>query len=298
MHHTREVTGSGQQGRARRLGRSAPRSHADPVEASALSFGVRLIVTFAVSVALAGAGGYLLLDRQLAHAHSAAGAAGEARLIFATSWLLALFAGGAVFYLAGGRRLVRDHRTVLHCATRDRLTDLPNLRSFQADLPDGVASATRHGEPLALVALEVDHLDLINDRHGRGEGDATLRVVAGVLRSSRPSDRPYRIGGDDFALLLAHTDFAGVRALARRLRRDFAEAGVEVSIGTSVLRAGLHHEMLRAEAWAALDEVRRAGGGRAVHFEEIRERLRASGPDPGSGMPAPGGARLGAAGSR
>jgi diguanylate cyclase (GGDEF)-like protein len=248
-------------------------SRADPVEASAFSFGIRLISTYVVAVVLAGVCGYLLLERQLAHGQLSAHAADEMRIILATTWLLALLAGAAVFYIAGGRRLIAAHRTVLHCATRDHLSDLPNARSFHAEFPDSVAAATRYGEPLALLVLDVDHFKLINDRHGRGEGDAILRVVSGVLRSSRPGDRPYRIGGDDFALLLARTDFVGVRALARRLRRDFAETGVEVSIGTSVLRSGLAPEMMRAEAYAALEEARRAGGNRAVHFEEVRERL-------------------------
>ena len=76
---------------------------------------------------------------------------------------------------------------------------------------------SRYEDPLALVLLDVDDFKLINDRHGHPQGDSVLRVVAGVLRSSRPGDRPYRIGGDEFALLLAHTDAEGARTLARRL---------------------------------------------------------------------------------
>ena len=53
-----------------------------------------------------------------------------------------------VFYLVGGRRLMRDHRMVLRRATRDGLTDLPNQRAFQDEFPHAVASAVRYGDPL------------------------------------------------------------------------------------------------------------------------------------------------------
>jgi diguanylate cyclase (GGDEF)-like protein len=197
----------------------------------------------------------------------------EVRKILAVIGLLGLLGGGAVFYLLGGRRLMRDHRMVLHRATRDGLTDLPNQRAFQDEFPDAVAAAARYGDPLALILLDVDDFKLINDRHGHQQGDSILRVVSGVLRSCRPGDRPYRIGGDEFALLLAHTDADGARTLARRLCRNFAEVGVEVSIGASVLRPGLAADTLRAEADTALYEAKRQGGNRAAHFDDIRERV-------------------------
>ncbi len=136
--------------------------------------------------------------------------------------------------------LLRDHRRALQRATRDGLTDLPNQRAFQDEFPQAVASAARYQDPLALVVLDVDDFKFINDRHGHPHGDAVLRRVAEVLREARPGDRPYRIGGDEFALLLAHTDSDGARTLARRLSRSFYDAGIEVSIGVSAMRPGQH----------------------------------------------------------
>lgn len=109
--------------------------------------------------------------------------------------LLALLGGGAVFYLVGGRRLMRDHRQVLRRATRDGLTDLPNQRAFHVDFPQAIASAARYDDAFALALLDVDDFKLINDRHGHPQGDAILKRVADVLREGRPGDRPYRIGG-------------------------------------------------------------------------------------------------------
>jgi diguanylate cyclase (GGDEF)-like protein len=197
----------------------------------------------------------------------------EVRTILALIGLVGLIGGGIVFYLVGGRRLMRDHRTVLRRATRDGLTDLPNQRAFQDEFPQAVSAAMRYHEPLALALLDVDDFKLINDRHGHPHGDAILKRVAAVLRNARPGDRPYRTGGDEFALLLAHTDGAGTRAVARRLCRDLADSGIEVSIGISALRPGLQAETLRSEADAALYEAKRHGGNRTAHFDEIRERV-------------------------
>jgi diguanylate cyclase (GGDEF)-like protein len=197
----------------------------------------------------------------------------EVRRILALVGLLTLIGGGAVFYLVGGRRLIRDHRMVLRRATRDGLTDLPNQRAFQDEFPQAVASAARYQDPFALAFLDIDDFKLINDRHGHPHGDAILKRVAAVLCESRPGDRPYRIGGDEFALFLSHTDAEGARVLSRRLRRDLADAGVEVSVGVSALRPGLQADTLRAEADSALYEAKRQGGNRTAHFDDIRERV-------------------------
>ncbi len=197
----------------------------------------------------------------------------ELRLILALIGVLALLGGGVVFYLVGGRRLIRDHRMVLRRATRDGLTDLPNQRAFQDEFPQAVASAARYQDPLALVLLDVDDFKLINDRHGHPHGDAVLKRVAEILRDVRPGDRPYRIGGDEFVLLLSHTDGGGARTLAARLSRDLIDAAVEVSVGVSVLRPGTTAETMRAEADGALYEAKRRGGNRTTHFEDVRERI-------------------------
>jgi diguanylate cyclase (GGDEF)-like protein len=197
----------------------------------------------------------------------------ELRTILALIALITLIGGGAVFYLLGGRRLMRDHRMVLQRATRDGLTDLPNQRAFHDEFSQAVAAAARYEDPFALALLDVDDFKLINDRNGHPQGDAILQRVAQVLRGARPGDRPYRIGGDEFALTLTHTDAEGARAVARRLSRDLQDAGIEVSVGVSALRSGQQAGTLRAEADAALYEAKRAGGSRVTHFEDISERV-------------------------
>lgn len=186
---------------------------------------------------------------------------------------LAAIAVAGLFYLFGGRTLLRHHRLALQRATRDGLTDLPNHRAFEGELAQAAAAAARSQAPLALALLDLDHFKLINDRHGHPQGDVLLRRVAAVLREGRTADRPYRIGGDEFALLMPDTDEQGALIMVRRLSRILGEADAEASIGVATMRAGHAAEELRAEADAALYEAKRCGGRRFVSFEEIRDRI-------------------------
>jgi diguanylate cyclase (GGDEF)-like protein len=186
---------------------------------------------------------------------------------------LAVLGVAALFYVLGGRTLLRHHRLALQRATRDGLTDLPNHRAFEEELELATAASGRNQDPLALAILDLDQFKLINDRHGHPQGDALLRRLAAVLRDGRAADRSYRIGGDEFALLMPNTDEQGAQILVRRLCRALAEADVAVSIGVATLRPGLSAEELRAEADAALYEAKRRGGKGFVSFEEIRDRV-------------------------
>ncbi len=187
--------------------------------------------------------------------------------------LLVLVCGGGVFYLIGGRALLRSHRSALQRATRDGLTDLPNQRAFEDDFPAAVAAASRSQDPFALALLDLDDFKFLNDRYGHPQGDALLKRVADVLRTGRAGDRAYRIGGDEFALLLTHNDIEGARTSARRVNRALADVGAIVSVGTSVLRDGQPADELRAEADAALYEAKRRGGNQIAHFDDIRDRV-------------------------
>ncbi|MDX6628035.1 MAG: hypothetical protein QOH00_281 [Gaiellales bacterium] len=186
--------------------------------------------------------------------------------------LLALLGGGGAFYLFGGRALLRSHRAALQRATRDGLTDLPNQRAFQEELPQALAAAARNHEPLALVALDVDDFKFINDRHGHLHGDQILKRVAAVLRKGRTGDRAYRVGGDEFAVLLSHTDAEGARVMGRRLLRELGRASLEVTVGLSASRPGQALDLLRAEADAALYEAKRHGN-HIAHFDDIRDEV-------------------------
>ncbi len=103
-------------------------------------------------------------------------------------------------------RLETDSRT-------DPLTGLANRRHFEERLEEEASRARRHGTPLALVMIDIDHFKAVNDRHGHEAGDRVLEGVADGLRQHfRDGDLVCRLGGEEFVLLLPHADAEGARA--------------------------------------------------------------------------------------
>jgi diguanylate cyclase (GGDEF)-like protein/PAS domain S-box-containing protein len=104
-------------------------------------------------------------------------------------------------------------------AATDELSGLANYRTFRDRLSMEGERAKRHGRPLSLVLLDVDHFKLINDKHGHGVGDKVLIEFARRLTAQvRDSDLVARVGGEEFALLLPETDAAGALTTAERIR--------------------------------------------------------------------------------
>lgn len=103
-----------------------------------------------------------------------------------------------------------------HLSETDELTGLANRRQFDRRLADECARARRHGTPIALLLLDIDHFKRYNDLHGHPAGDACLRQVANALRGTarRGGDLVARIGGEEFAILLPHHSAAEARAQA------------------------------------------------------------------------------------
>jgi diguanylate cyclase (GGDEF)-like protein len=109
-------------------------------------------------------------------------------------------------------------------ATTDFMTGLGNRRQFDLELQREMAFTTRHHAPLALLLVDIDNLKVINDALGHSSGDKAINWTADGLRSSmRCSDRGFRIGGDEFAVLLRGLDrISGLRA-ARRFVKSRAK---------------------------------------------------------------------------
>jgi diguanylate cyclase (GGDEF)-like protein len=114
-------------------------------------------------------------------------------------------------------------------AERDPLTGLYNRRIFTQRLLQELARARRTGEPFSVISIDLDHFKQINDRYGHPTGDQVLCLVGTLIRDGvRAEDAPARVGGEEFALLLPHTDAAGAAVLAERLRAELAAAPVLV----------------------------------------------------------------------
>lgn len=115
----------------------------------------------------------------------------------------------------------------LHRQTQeDPLTGLANRRRWDAELAKACLHATRTGEPVTMVMVDVDQFKLYNDRHGHVAGDEALKAVADILKAiaRRPYDLAARYGGEEFVLLLPGVDEPG--AILRTIGEELAKRAI------------------------------------------------------------------------
>jgi diguanylate cyclase (GGDEF)-like protein len=121
------------------------------------------------------------------------------------------------------RRLLRESREkelYKKLATQDGLTKLNNYTFFRQYLGTEVEKAVRYGFPVSLLMIDVDDLKAYNDSQGHMEGNRALIKIGEILRGFvRKADIAARYGGDEFALILTHTDKDQGMVVAERLRR-------------------------------------------------------------------------------
>lgn len=138
----------------------------------------------------------------------------------------------------------------------DALTGLPNRRAFEERLPVELSRFSRSGRPLSLVLLDLDGFKGVNDRLGHPAGDEVLCEIAAILRESRMADDCFRIGGDEFAILMPGTTAEEAEIASRRLAEAVRAAklsagGIGVSFGIATSES-IDGEALVASADQAL----------------------------------------------
>jgi diguanylate cyclase (GGDEF)-like protein len=122
----------------------------------------------------------------------------------------------------------------VHGGRHDALTGLLNRRAYEERLPVEIARASRYAWPLSLCLLDLNGFKALNDTLGHPAGDQALRQVAALLDESRLADDAFRIGGDEFAVLMPKTCQAGAELAAVRLCKSIAEIGMsDGSLGAS-----------------------------------------------------------------
>src|SRR5271154_5211425 len=120
-------------------------------------------------------------------------------------------------------------------AVTDPLTGLYNRRLFAESFEKELNRARRYGLPLGIVILDLHRFKEVNDKYGHPRGDDVLRAAAATLQKAlRTSDSAFRIGGDEFALLLPQTDAAQAVALSRRIETVFLETLKPLQLSFSV----------------------------------------------------------------
>jgi diguanylate cyclase (GGDEF)-like protein len=160
--------------------------------------------------------------------------------------------------------------TLRETATCDSLTGALNRGAFAEHLRAERARSLRNGRPYAVAIIDVDHFKLVNDEHGHAVGDAALvRLAALVRANTRAGDVFARVGGEEFALLLADTDLEPAAVLAEGLRglvrRETAYDPVPLTVSIGVAAANLEGQpdvMLAADR--ALYGAKRAGRDRVM----------------------------------
>ncbi len=154
----------------------------------------------------AGADAYL----QLSHPQSADWGIAQANLLRAQ-----LRAGLRRVKVA--RDLTRANELLSAIALVDPLTQLSNRRAFDWELPRLVKATRSHHSNLSLMMVDIDYFKVVNDTYGHLVGDRALHLVADRLRhNTRFSDTPFRYGGEEFVVLLSHTNAAEALAIGKR----------------------------------------------------------------------------------
>ena len=164
-------------------------------------------------------------------------------------------------------------------ASVDSLTGVLTRRAFKDDAQKFVALAKRHRTALSCVSFDIDHFKAVNDAYGHAGGD---QVLVGVARAAanqqRQSDLIGRLGGEEFAVLLPHTDGLRAMEVADKLRLLFRglnfpgskpPISISASFGVATLDPAVDDvESLLQKADEALYEAKRSGRNRCVAWRQ------------------------------
>jgi diguanylate cyclase (GGDEF)-like protein len=175
--------------------------------------------------------------------------------------------------------IVMDELELRNVAMCDSLTGVLSRRAFRSEADRIVTLAHRHGHKVTCAVLDVDHFKAVNDTYGHGVGDL---VLAGIMdtcrRRLRKSDVIGRIGGEEFAVLLPHTDLGAAMEVIEKVRQAVAASSIATPCGPIratcsfgiAARGDARHdidELLRC-ADSAMYLAKKAGRNRAMLWAE------------------------------
>jgi len=187
--------------------------------------------------------------------------------------------GRATHFVSFGRdatERAREFDKLLHAATHDSLTDLPNRSLFLDRLGQALRHAARREEQLTLAILDIDRFRDTNNSYGHMAGDTVLQAVAARTRGCvREADTVARIGGDELAVILLDATEAQagpvlakiVAANTAPVRHDGADIHATASVGASGFpRDAQDADALRRQADLAMYAAKAAGGNRYLFY--------------------------------
>ncbi|MGE3074441.1 MAG: EAL domain-containing protein [Dehalococcoidia bacterium] len=176
----------------------------------------------------------------------------------------------ALHFSRRAARTLSENRQLKLLSTTDVLTQIGNRRGFEEALKRHTSSSD--GPATALVMLDLDDFKMVNDTFGHARGDSVLATFARKLKDmSLPDAEHFRVGGDEFAVLLPGIDARAARQLADRVRLAVAgriAPGITVSAGVSDTELAANDELLlRQQADAALYEAKLRGRNLSISYE-------------------------------
>ncbi|CAN7442509.1 EAL domain-containing protein [Rhizobium leguminosarum] len=208
---------------------------------------------------------------------------------------LTIYRIGDLFAVVRSEESVDDERaTLLHLATHDPLTGLPNRRQFSEDLTILLRETADSNETLSLMQLDLDDFKPVNDTLGHPAGDKLLQLAAGRIQECLTrDDRAYRLAGDEFTVISRGPGHPAkghrlAEALVDAFKKPFTIDGIALFVGASIgISAappdGTSPEQLMKASDVALYAAKKDGRGRARPFDpsmlellEQRELLRRS----------------------
>jgi two-component system cell cycle response regulator len=167
--------------------------------------------------------------------------------------------------------LHQEQERLRYLAVHDPLTRIRN-RATLAETMDRIVDEARNGAPGALIYIDLDHFKSVNDSFGHAAGDELLITVASVLtRTVRSGDILFRLGGDEFCVLMQALQLSEVKLIAERIRVNIAIAlrssngnpcAVAASIGIATIDGKLLGDRVMRLADAAVYRAKAAGGDR------------------------------------
>jgi diguanylate cyclase (GGDEF)-like protein/putative nucleotidyltransferase with HDIG domain len=174
------------------------------------------------------------------------------------------------------RARAAEFESLARMASTDPLTGLRNHRAFHEDLTRELQRASRGPTPLSLVMLDLDDLKTVNDALGHQAGDERLRALADALRSiHRAGDSAFRIGGDEFAVVLTATRSWGALEFVQRLAVELEASGHGATVTAGIaeaLDAREKDELIR-EADLALITAKRIDQRAAIYSHDMVAEL-------------------------
>lgn len=162
---------------------------------------------------------------------------------------------------------------------RDVLTHLLNRKFFNVILGKEAGYARQSGSPFAVLAIDIDHFKQINDRYGHEAGDRVLQHLASLLgNNSRGGDYVFRLGGEEFLILLANIGLADAQAVAEKLRHQVESEefpldndnsiSATISIGLALYNGHPDYQQVLRRADEALYLAKNSGRNRVEVAED------------------------------